>query len=67
MSQSQILLKLSLAFYSNIIVVMLLHCTGVARNFDWGGGSSSGAKCKILCNVILVPFFGDVMAITSLK
>jgi len=36
--------------------------TGVARNFDWGG-----PKMEKFCDVMLVTFFGDVMAITSLK
>jgi len=35
--------------------------TDVARNFD------RGLKIKKICDVILVPFFGDVMAIASLK
>jgi len=41
-----------------------LSTTGVARNFDWGGG---GAKLENFCDVILVTFFGDVMVMTSLK
>jgi len=36
--------------------------TGVARNFDCGG-----PKIEKFCDVILMTFFGDVMAITSLK
>jgi len=32
--------------------------TGVARNFDW-----QGPKIEKFCNVILVTFFGDVIAI----
>jgi len=36
---------------------------GVARNSDWEGE----AKTEKFCDAILVTFFGDVMAIRSLK
>jgi len=39
-----------------------LGVTGVARNFDWGGPT-----IETFCDVILMTFFSDVMAITSLK
>jgi len=35
--------------------------TGVVRNLDWG------PKIEKFYDVILVTFFGDAMAITSLK
>jgi len=41
---------------------VLSLATGVARNFDW-----EGPKMKKICDVNLVTFFGDVVAITSLK
>jgi len=40
-----------------------LQTTGVARNFDWGGGS----KMENFCDDFLVAFFDDIMAMTSLK
>jgi len=36
--------------------------TGVASNFDW-----EGLKIEKSCNISLVKFFGDVIAMTSLK
>jgi len=40
-----------------------IESTGVTKNFDWG----KGGKIDKVCDVILVTFLGDVMAITSLK
>jgi len=37
--------------------------TGVARNFNWGGG----ANWKKILDIILMTFFGDIMVMTSLK
>jgi len=47
--------------YSLILTTftMLLLSTDVARNFDW-----RGPKIEKFCDVILMTFFGDVMAIT---
>jgi len=39
-----------------------LKITDLARNLDW-----EGPKMEKFCDVILVTFFGDAMAMTSLK
>jgi len=45
-----------------LLNVIYIKNTGVARNFDWGG-----PKIEKFCYVILMTFFGHVMAITLLK
>jgi len=40
--------------------------TGVARNFDWGGGGGE-RKCENFVKLFRWRHFGDVVAMTSLK
>jgi len=47
-------------FAVRFVIVLI---TGVAKNFDWGGGQ----KNEKFCDVFLVTFFGNIMAMTSLK